>query len=290
MKKTVLMKYLAAVLFSVSIVVLSVASAGGQSLKKEEILSRHRGAIRSEATAANLKSLMALGTSEFESKLPSRKTNGKFLIASQGRDLMFMSSFMSQEYPFEKIGYFAENTSLPYVTAGARSPLGAFLADHEKILGNGLFTGAMSLSWPLLNAATAVNRVETAGSRKIDGRKLYILDYFPRGDVGGELTIKLFFDAENFTHVRTEYRHTIQRKSAKFGELGERSGVTIALTEQFSDFRTVDGVTLPHLYKLDYRTDSVDGTFDYYWTLKMQEFRVNQALDKNFFTFDPVSK
>jgi len=254
--------------------------------KPEEIIAKHLESIGTKEKRAAVKNRMAAGTSQFESKLPNRKTTGKALIVSEAaNNLMFISSFSSKEYPFEKIGLFADKVSLPFVTAGTKSPLGIFIADHNKILSEGLFTGSISTTWGLLNPQIKREKFTSAASRKIDGRKTYALNYYPSGS-SAAFTVKLFFDAETFHHIRTEYRHVISPKEQNMGTLGEQNGVKIGLTESFADFKNADGLTLPHSYKAHYVTDSNSGTYEYEWTIAISQYLFNQKFDQGFFSFE----
>src|SRR5205085_2248908 len=149
-------------LFAVSIIAIKA-----QDLKAEDILAKHLDSIGAKEKRDAIKNRMAVGVSQFASKLPSRKTEGKGAIVSDTNNLLFITSFASQEYPFEKIGYFIDKISLPYVTAGNRSPLGAFISDHSKILSNGLFTGSISSTWILLNPQRK-GSFDSAGTKKLD--------------------------------------------------------------------------------------------------------------------------
>lgn len=265
---------------------LTSIAVKAQDLKPEEIITRHLESIGTKEKRAAVKNRMAAGASTFQSKLPNRKTAGKALIVSEAaNNLMFISSFSSQEYPFEKIGFFSDKVSLPFVTAGAKSPLGTFIADHNKILSEGLFAGSISTTWNLLNPQFKKEKFGGGGTKKIDGRKTYVLDFYPGGS-SAEFTVKLYFDAETFRHVRTEYRHVISPREQKMGTLGEQNGVKIALTESFADFKTIDGLTLPHAYKLHYVTDSNSGTYEYEWNVAVSQYLFNQKLAPDFFSFD----
>ncbi len=256
-----------------------------QKLTVEELIIRHLDSIGTREKRDAVKNRFAMGTSRFESKLPSRTTNGKAILVSEANNLFFVASFNSQEYPFEKIGFFANKASLPFVTAGARSPLGAFIADHNRILSDGLFAGSVSTNWSLLNPQIKADRFKMGGTKKVNGCKAFALDYFPGGS-SPDFTIKLFFDAENFRHLRTEYRRTVPAKDATFGTLGEQTGVKIELTEDFGDFKKADDLTLPYSYKLHYMTDSNSGVFEYNWGFTISEYLYNQTLEEGFFSFD----
>ena len=269
-----------------AIMAFGVMTSFGQDLKTDEIIAKHLESIGTKEKLAGIKNRLVMGASSFESKLPSKKTGGKALIVSEGTNLYFIASFASKEYPFEKIGYFNDKMSLPFVTSGARSPLGAFIADHEKVLSDGVMTGSMSNTWILINWQKYKATIRSGGTKKIDGRKAYVLDYFPKGGGSGEFTIKMFFDAENFRHIRSEYRHEISPKQDTFGQLGRQGGLKMRLTENFADFKDADGLMLPHSYTLNYQTDSNSGTFEYIWGVAVTQYMFNRKLEDNFFTFE----
>ncbi len=94
---------------------LSVFSLKAQELKAEEVISKHLDSIGTKEKRDEIKNRLVVGTSEFESKLPSRKTTGKAIFVSEVNNLFFVSSFNSKEYPYEKIGFFKGKMDLPYV-------------------------------------------------------------------------------------------------------------------------------------------------------------------------------
>jgi len=251
-----------------------------QKLKPEEIIAKNLESIGSMQKRGEIKNYFGVGISQFTSKLPSKKALGKIVLVSDAANFFYLSSFNSKEYPFEKIGFFKDDVNLPYVIAGARSPLGAFIADHKRILSDGLFAGSMSLRWNSKKGKYIYD-----SQKKIDGKKVYVLEYFP--DTGSqEFSVKLFFDAENYRHVRSEYRHIIAEKQNQFGTFGQQSGLKIEMTEEFADFQTVDGITLPYSYRITYLTESTSGTYEYDWTINLTQYYFNQKLDPNFFTFE----
>ena len=257
-----------------------------QDLKVEDIISKHLDSIGTKEKRAEMKNRMAVGTSEFESKLPTRRTTGKAAIVSDADNLLFIVSLASKEYPFEKVGLFADKISLPFISAGTRSPLGAYINDHSKILSEGLFTGSISSRWSLLNPQLKKGKLISAGIKKIDSGKAYVLDYYLNGS-SNEFTIKLFFDAQTFQHVRTEYRHVISGKNVNFGQSGEHlTGTEIAMTEEFGDFKNENGLTLPYSYKIKYLTTSNQGTYEFNWGVTISQYLFNQKLPSNFFSFD----
>ncbi len=277
--------YRIAALCSLLIALVSL-SVAGQNLKPDEIVAKHLIALGSKEKRGALKTVMALGASEFESNVPVVKGGGKAIIVSNPDNLFFVMSLNSKEYPFEKIGYFDGRSSLPFSTAGNRSLLGSYLAEHQKILSDGLFNGVMSMRWPLLNADVNKPKLLGGSQKKLDGRKAYVVDFVPSGGGSSEFTIKLFFDAETFYHVKTEYRYEVSPTDAVFGQQNRRGSAIAILAETFSDFKVVDGLMLPHYHRTELSTNGNSGTYQNIWGVRIIEYRLNQALQPDFFTFD----
>ncbi|MFM9903336.1 MAG: hypothetical protein ACKVQJ_02060 [Pyrinomonadaceae bacterium] len=263
----------------------SAAAVSAQDLKPEALVANHLEAIGKKDVRDGLKTLFAVGVSEFESRIPVVKGGGKAIVVSDPENLFFVISLNSKEYPFEKIGYFGGKANLPFISAGRRSLLGLFINENERILSDGLFGGSMSLHWALLDPETRKAKLKSAGMKKIDGKKLYALDYFTSNGGSTDFTIRLFFD-EKFNHVRSEYRREVVQKEGTFGQANLRASAVILLTEEFSDFRSVDGITLPYAYKVDFSSNSNSSSNENIWRIKVEQYYYNQKLAPDFFTFD----
>lgn len=271
--------------FGFSLIFFLIPFLNAQNLKLEEVISKHTASIGTAEKQKELKNMVLLGSSAFESKLPERKSIGRVAIVSEESNLLFISSFAADSYPFEKIGVFSSKINIPFVTPGIRSPLGDFLWEHPGILDSGLFLGSMSLNWNLLKANARKGKLNLAGTKKIGGRKAYTIEYFTEG-ASNELKIRLFFDAETFQHIRSEYREEFSGKDAAFGTLGQANGFVVELTETFSDFKNYEGITLPSVSKVHYMSSSSKGTYEYDWIFKVSEAKFNQPLKEGFFNFN----
>src|SRR5215203_3245875 len=101
------MKTITFALFAFTLLFLSFSTAvNAQKITVEEIIANHLDSIGTKEKRDAVKNRLAVGTSQFESKLPSRKTAGKAILVSEANNLFFVASFASKEYPFEKIGFF----------------------------------------------------------------------------------------------------------------------------------------------------------------------------------------
>ena len=260
----------------------------GQNLKVSDILAKHLESIGTKENRQRIKNRMAVGTSEFVVKIPYAKLAGKALLASEDDNLFFLSSFNSPDYPFERIGFFEKKVNIPFIKPGARSPLGNFLLSNGKFLGEGILTGSLSDLWFPLNSKIEKLNIELAGTKKIEGRETYVLSYAPKGGFSSDSSLRLYFDSENFRHLRTEFRQKIVSNNYQIGILGQSAelGTGNLLIEDFRDFKVVDELVLPHSYKVFLAIDSRVGTSEFEWNINFNQFLFNQKLDKSFFSFD----
>lgn len=264
--------------------ILFVSAIQADDLKLQDVIAKHAEAIGTPEKRKNLTNMMLLGLSRFESKLPERKTVGKLAVVSNRSNLLFISSFASESYPFEKIGNFEGKIVVPFVTSGIRSPLGDFLIEHPNLLKSGLFSGSMSLNWNMLSDNLEKGKYNLTGTKKINGRKAYAVEFLGGGNIES-FTVRMYFDAETFQHVQSEYRETYTGKQARFGVLGQLSDYTVELKENFSEFKTFDGITLPTVYNVHFESVTSKATYVYDWVFKVNDVKFNQTLKDGFFNF-----
>jgi len=275
-------KFTPYLLFTCLLLASGFTIARAQKLSAEEIVAKHLDSIGPKEKRDAVKNRFVPAALTFERKLPEIKGGGKAVIVSDNNNLLFLAKLNSKEYPHEKIGLFSGKIALPWVTAGTRSPLGAYIADHPKILEDGILMGTISSMWGLQSPK---GKLQTAGKKKSDDREMYVLEYYPK-NVGTEFTVKLYFDTQTFQHVRTEYRHSISQQNQAFKTMGTRGGAFYVVNEYFSDYKDEGGLTLPHTYKINYVSNTDAGTAEYTWTVSIGEYHFNQNLAPDFFTFD----
>jgi len=280
------MSLLRSLAISVFLFSLLALASDAQELKAEDIIAKHIESIGKREALDQVKTLFALGQSSFESQSPLIHGGGKSMVVSDHRNLMWAISLNSKDYPYEKIGYFGDKVSLPFITAGQRSLLGVFLNEHPRVLSDGLYGGIMSLRWPLLDDKKRPH-IKSLGVKKVDGRKVYALSYQPESGGMDQFSIKLYFDADTFQHVRSEYHREFSPSQPKFGEANQLANSEITLTETFGDFKTVDGLTLPYTYAVEFASNSNTSTMKTTWGIKVAQYYINQQLAEGFFTFDP---
>jgi len=120
------------------------------------------------------------------------------------------------------------------------------------------------------------------GMKKVEGQQLYVVRYEPKNDSGSKT--KLYFDAETFRHVRTEYeQRQVQQMMTQPGVTQQQGDSITKLIEEFSDFKPETGLTLPHTYKLQLSIETLNRRVLQDWTFTLSQFVFNKTLDKKQF-------
>jgi hypothetical protein len=118
--------------------------------------------------------------------------------------------------------------------------------------------------------------------KKIDGRQLHVVRYDAKNDSG--LKTKLYFEAETFRHVRTEYeQRQVQQMVNQPGVTQQQGDSITKLIEEFSDFKIETGLTLPHTYKLQLSIEALNRRVLQDWAFTLSQFVFNKSLDPKQF-------
>jgi hypothetical protein len=272
------------------IIVLALLSIARPSLSATdkmtpaELVARHLESIGTAKARASVTSRIIAGNSLviFRTPPPGQAT-GRAVLASEGPRSLIGMSFPSPVYPREQLGFNGDNFMAAYVTPGVRSVLGNFLMTHALVFKQGLMGGTLSTAWPLLDLTVRNPRLEYAGLKTVDDRRLHELKYLARG--GSDLQISLFFGETTFRHVRTEYELVIAAPTGDraYTNIEERE-IRYKMVEEFYDFKNEAGLTLPHTYKIKLLVDSKGGTFLADWEITLTQFTFNERIDPNSFT------
>lgn len=264
--------------------VISQSLAAPEKMKPGDVVARHLESIGSTKARDSVKTRIIVGTSQviFRTE-PSGQAIGRAVLASEGFKQLVGMSFPTPVYPREQLGFNGNTFVAAFVTPGVRSVLGNFLMTNDVIFKQGLMGGTLSSTWPLLDVGSRNAQLEYAGTRKIEDRTLHELRYRPRG--GSDLEITLFFDQENFRHVRTEYKRVVpaQIDTRSYTNIQTRES-RYKMTEDFSLFKKEGELTLPHIYTIKLSVDTQGGTFLAEWTIKLTQFSFNEKIDPNSFS------
>ena len=254
--------------------------------KPEEIIDKHLASIGTKETRAKLQNQMAIGTAQFDilrsaTYTISKISNGKVVVLSEADKVFFGLKFDSPEYPFDEIVFDSQNVNVAFIKSGNRSILGNFIVSHRYLISEGLLGGSLSMNWSMFDWQSHQAKVKSGGKKKIDGRQTYVINYLIKG--GSPLSVKLYFDAENFRHLRTEYQQVFNATITSDPRDSASQVQTIhRLTENFSNFKEIKGLTLPHSYEVKLLIDG-KSTNEFEWKYEFSDFLFNQNIDPKSF-------
>jgi hypothetical protein len=204
--------------------------------------------------------------------------------------------FNSTNYPYEKLAYDGQRLTVATLPEGGRSPLANFLVAQDIVFKHGLIGGTLSSAWALMSLDPEKAKLSYAGTDKIDGRAVHKLKYSPKK---GDLRVNLFFDAETFQHVRSEYEYTVSPRigarpdtspGSLIGNAPNTAGQVLSrykLTEDFSNFQTTGKLTLPRAYKIKLVVEAAGQNLDY--TIDFAQFAFDQSIPAEAFNVSSPS-
>jgi hypothetical protein len=263
----------------------SATVLAADKMKAEEVVAKHLEAIGSVKARSSEQSRVVVGSARasFKARNSSGAIDGRAVIASVNRKVLFGMGFAAPNYPGEKFGFDGKKLTVGYLTPGVRSPLGTFLLNNSHVFKEGLMGGTLSSAWPLLNLEGRGAKVEYAGTDKVDGQPAHKLRYSPKG--GSEVDITLYFDANTFHHVRTQYEYIITSRLASGGvdKQANQTETRYKIFENFSDFKKEGELNLPHSYTLQLEIHKTNGSSLDKWEMKLEQFAFNQEIDDKGF-------
>ena len=304
--------FLIVIAFAVGVLMpgeISSNAAPSDKLTADEIIAKHLDSIGPANARAAVSSRIMSGTSQvtFRSRGIAQGEGGA-VVASDGTKIMIGMKFESSQYPYEKIGFDGNKVTAYQLHPGDYSSLGSFTLATPEMFKEGLLGGTLSSAWPFLDLSNKKLKLEVGGTKKVNDRPAYEVKYIVRG--GSDLKISVFFDAETFRHVRTVYKRETSAQMSRGGlgttgrsaggasaaggargtggndRVGEasagQSSTIYELTEDFSDFKTEGGLTLPHTYKIHFaQQGSATQISD--WIISLVTFTFNQHLETKDF-------
>jgi hypothetical protein len=264
-------------LLGVTFGLIDKSMAANPPTSADELVAQHLDSIASPAVRAAVKTRVAQGPVHYTIMVGGAGSlDGKAQIASDGQKLIFMMKLPNNEYHGEQFVFDGDKDKVAFSTARqSRSSLGNFVFVQDAVIREGLLGGVLTTGWPLLNLNQRKAKLSFDGLKKVDGQELYDLRYRPHKN--SDLEIHLYFDPQTYRHVETTYSYSSQEDFANYspstttgapsaaprgmGGIGTATTPSAGgtaetaaarqflnryrLTEKFSDFKTVDGVTLP---------------------------------------------
>ncbi|HLG14298.1 MAG TPA: hypothetical protein VJH03_07325 [Blastocatellia bacterium] len=262
----------------------AASPADDKKLSADELVTRHLAEIGSPEARAAIKTRTINGAVRVINRI-GRASNivGNATIVSMASRFRYTMLFPVVEYPSEQMAFDGERPAISYLPNGNPTNLGQFLKQQNLPLKEGLLCGVLSTAWPLMRVAEEQPKLEYKGLKKVDARELHELSYRPRKGYT-DLKVMLYFDPATFRHVRSTYRFEIPaRLGVGPNDSNRLTESYYLLSEDFDDFRQIDGVTLPTTYKLQLNLSTPSGSQLTDWTLQVTSVSHNQAMDERVF-------
>jgi hypothetical protein len=260
------------------------AVSAAQKMKPEELVAKHLDAIGSPEARTKVTARVASGSSNFIVNIGgAANLSGSAMFVSSGVRFRLGMRFPTPDYTGEDLGFDGQRAASALLPTGGRSPLSVFVTQQDALLKEGLLGGALSTAWPLLRLAQTQAKLDYRGLKKIDGKQLHELDYRPR-KANAELKVLLHFDPATFRHVRTRYSFEIGASIGTREASNSNPESYVSLTEEFDDFRAVDGLSLPHQYRLQYSSEGRGPTTLRDWKIVFERVQHNPKIEDDLFT------
>jgi len=274
---------------ALSVVFARAPVALADKLKAEEVVAKHLESIGPAASRKRDRSRVAVGTAKASFKAArssSAEIEGRAIFGSIENKLVVAMSFNALNYPGEKFGFDGKKVTVAYQAPGVRSALGNFLIMKDGIVKEGLMSGTLSSAWPLLNLAEVGGKVSYDGTDKIGGRQVHKLSYVPKSS--SDIEVTLYFDAETFQHVRTQYDYVISARLAAGGvdNQAPQRETRYKMVETFADYKKEGELTLPHRYTLEFEITKLTGSSSDKWQIELEQFAFNQPIEPKSFNVE----
>lgn len=221
-------------------------------LTAEEVVAKHLASIGTPEILAASKTRFYAGEAAKQDASTTAASQPKLVpaqFATDGKQVMMAMMF---DEATESVAFNGAEQTLDFPKDNS---LGEYLKIKKQLTKDGFLGGALSTAWPLLDLKASKIDLRYMGITETAGKQFYHLKHIS-GNQGG-IQISLFFDAETFRHVTTEYVYNGDGSgSIKAGGEGE----VHKLVEVFSDFKKAGNLTLPMRYTLKRSDDDFDAS------------------------------
>ncbi len=274
------------ILAKISIIVVFAASSAlaqdpkAAKLTAEELIAKHVASIGTPEAIAASKSRVLVGNGFLSGGVGiAGRIGGPAQFASQDDMLLLVMIFNSNDYAYEKVAYDGKDLSTGKAFGG-NTDLGNFIRAHPVIVRQGLFGGALSAAWPLLNMAKG-EKLESITPVNNNGVSLYKAKY--SSSRNGQLSITFYFDAQTWHHVMTEYKYTVDPPQGGPIVTEEQKPTYYTMVEAFSNFKKVGDLVLPLTHQIDIAVVAPTDTASLRWTAVYTQCYFDQGLGKGAF-------
>lgn len=267
---------------------LASATPRAAKLTAQDVVIKHLEALGPLEARKVTRSRVALGTAHATYKVNNTSgfLDGQMVFGSVENKVLLAMAFNSPGYTGEKFGFDGKKLTVGFQSPGVRTQLGHFILTNGVIVREGLMGGSLTSAWPLLNLSERGAKVSYEGTDKIEGRLAHKLSYSP--NKGSDVMVTLYFDAETFHHVRTQYDYVIAARLASGGVDAQapQRETRFKMVESFSEHKQQGNLTLPHKYTLTFDITKRNGSTSDKWEVELQQFAFGQAIEENSFNVE----
>ncbi|HYO63224.1 MAG TPA: hypothetical protein VER08_06160 [Pyrinomonadaceae bacterium] len=275
----------ASILAAVVAVVASLMatnSSAADKLSAEDLTAKHLESIGAAEARAAANSRIILGTARFTFRSGgSGMAEGNAVLASDGSKSLLSMHFGAPDYPHDVMGFNGKDFKVKDIRPGVRSILGEVFLRNGELFREGIVGGVLSSAWAMSNLAERSPKLDYAGTDKINGAEVHKVRYIPRK--GSDYKITLFFDAQNFRHLRTQYDRNVAAPMGSIDSSAQQRETSIKIIEDFSDFRAEGKLTMPHSYKITYSAYGQNNGVTQEWAFTLSKYTFNEPIDKKAF-------
>jgi hypothetical protein len=258
-------------------------SGQGEKITSEQLVARHLESIGTKEARSAVQSRVASGRASLLIRLGgAANLEGTGMMASMQDKLRFGMRFSANDYVGEDMAFDGNQASTGFQPQGKRSLLSQFLDAQPVILKEALIGGVLSTAWPLGRMEKSQPKLEYRGLKKIEDVQLHEVSYRARKGAG-DLKIMLYFEPQLFRHVKSKYNYQVGAGIATREAPNANPEIYYSLTEDFGDFRTVDGLNLPHKYKLAYSGEGRSASSLQEWTFIIDQISHKETIDSRIF-------
>ena len=229
------------------------SAAKKDKIRPEEVIQRHLESLGPATNLAARKSLKAEGQVLFEVIVGGQgQLQGPATFICDGKKLRVSMVFGINEYPGEEVAYNGKGVEVGWIQPGVRSAMGQFFYQFDEIVTEGLFGGALSTGWSLLNLENLNPKLKYEGLKKVDGNPYHTIKYQRRK--GTDVQARLYFEPETFQHAHTIYKVRISSPiiANNSGASATQPETWYTVKESFANFRDIRGINLPTQWTIEY--------------------------------------
>jgi hypothetical protein len=267
------------------VIIGSSISLWAADITAEELIAKHLASIGTAEARKSVKSRVVQAPATYRILTGGTgAATGKFVFAAEGQKSDFLFKVSASGYMGEQFICDGNKTSVAGTYPDKRrSEFGDMVLTEDIILRENLFGGVLSPAWALLDVEARKAKLRSDGIKKIDGKELLAVEYRPKKTT--DLEIFLYFDPQTYQHILTVYK--FEPSNTLIGgesAMASRSARRYRVDERFGDFRTTDGLVLPHSYDVRFTLEGERGFAKFIeWEMKDLNILNNQTVDPRSF-------